>query len=175
MKTFAQLVAIVSTSAMLQGCLTLRSGEPPVSAGDEETVSAPAPEPARGPETAPAPPTDDRALRLTAETSQSSSGEFVVNGLNVEHNTIDILATRQISDYRLITLSDPARLVIDIPGAASAFPQKSLQIDKLGIATARFEIHPGFLRIFLDASQWRIIPYRVEEAKTGLKIIITTP
>ena len=181
MKTFTQVVVIVFTAALLQGCLSLRTVEPPDSGGEKETVSAPvpvpvpAPEPARGAEAAPSFPTDDRPLRLTAESSQSPAGEYIVNGLLVEQNTIEILATRQISDYRLITLSDPARLVIDIPGAASAFPQKSFQIDRLGIAVARFETHPGFTRVILDASHWRIIPYRVEEAGAGLRIVITSP
>ena len=99
----------------------------------------------------------------------------MINGLKAEQNTIEIQASGPIRDYSLITLSDPSRLVIDIPNAVSGFKQQSIPIDKYGIAMLRFERHQDFLRVYLDATQWRIIPYRLEESDTGLKIIITNP
>jgi hypothetical protein len=112
---------------------------------------------------------------MVAETTQAPAGELLVTGLNVDQDTIEIQANGQIRDFKLLTLSEPSRLVIDIPDAASGFKQKTIPIDKLGIASARFESHPGYLRIFLDATQWRIIPYRIEETDRSLKIIITAP
>jgi len=112
---------------------------------------------------------------VVAETTRAQAGEVLITGLQVEGNTIEIQASGQIGDYKLLTLSEPSRLVIDIPDAVSGFRQNIIPIDKLGIAAARFESHPGYLRIFLDATQWRIIPYRIEETGRSLKIIITAP
>src|SRR5512133_103676 len=186
MNMYLRVIALVSTSAMLQGCLTHRSAEPPaVTPAGEITATAPVPQPAREPASAPAPapvpvpappaPAREPALNLVAATTKPSAGELLITGLNVEQSTIEILASGPIRDYSLITLSDPSRLVIDIPNAVSGFKQNSIPIDKCGIALLRFESHPDFLRIYLDATQWRIIPYRLEESDTGLKIIITTP
>jgi len=112
---------------------------------------------------------------LTAETKDKPLGRILVNGLNVDDNMIEIVATERIRDYKVFTLTDPSRLVVDIPNAVSGFKLKNIRIDKLGIATVRFENNSEFLRIFLDATQWRILPYRVEESEKSLKIIITTP
>lgn len=179
MKMYAQLVLLVSTAALLQGCLTCQFGEPPSAPPvEEKPASAPATPPAPTPPPpplAPAAQVREPALNVVAETTQAPAGELLITGLNVELNTIEIMATGQIRDYKLLTLSEPSRLVIEIPNAVSGFKQKSIQIDKLGIAAARFESHPDYLRIFLDATQWRIIPYRIEETDRSLKIIITTP
>jgi outer membrane beta-barrel protein len=112
---------------------------------------------------------------LAAETKDKPLGKILVNGLNVDDNMIEIIATERIRDYKVFTLTDPSRLVVDISNAVSGFKLKNIRIDKLGIATVRFENNPEFLRIFLDATQWRILPYRVEESEKSLKIIITTP
>ena len=88
---------------------------------------------------------------------------------------IEIIATESIKDYKIFTLTEPSRLVIDIPNAVSSFKLENISIDKLGIGAVRFESNPDYLRIFLDATQWRILPYRVEVADKSLKIIITTP
>lgn len=120
-------------------------------------------------------PLQKTVTSLTAETKETPLGRILVSGLNVDDNMIEIFASERIRDYNVFTLTEPSRLVIDIPNAVSGFNLKSIRIDKLGIATVRFESHPEYLRIFLDAAQWRILPYRVEESDKSLKIIITTP
>jgi outer membrane beta-barrel protein len=117
----------------------------------------------------------DTFTSLTAETQTEPLGRILVYGLKVVDNMIEFIATESIKDYKIFTLTEPSRLVIDIPDAVSGFMQENISIDKLGISVVRFENNPGYLRIFLDATQWRILPYRVEEADKSLKIIITTP
>lgn len=112
---------------------------------------------------------------FTAETQADTLGKTLVYGLKVVDNMIEIIANEHIKDYKIFTLTEPSRLVVDIRNAVSGFKLENFSIDKLGIAAVRFENHPGYLRIFLDASQSRILPYRVEEADKSLKIIITTP
>lgn len=181
MKIIARLVCLVSMAVLLPGCLTWQFGDPPATvleAGKNSPtqVSAAASTPTPPPvPPVPSPAVKEPPLSVVAETTRALAGEVLITGLHVEGNTIEIQASVQIKDYKLLTLSEPSRLVIDIPDAVSGFRQKTIPIDKLGIAAARFESHPGYLRIFLDATQWRIIPYRIEETGRSLKIIITAP
>jgi outer membrane beta-barrel protein len=116
----------------------------------------PPPAPPESPKTETESTTQQPFTSLMAETKETP-GKILVHGLNV------------------FTLTEPSRLVIDIPNGVSGFKLKNIRIDKLGIATVRFENHPDYLRIFLDATQGRILPYRIEESDKSLKIIITTP
>jgi len=143
-------------------------------------VVKPAVKPLEPPPAPPEPPKTEAPAQqpftsLTAENKEAVPGRIMVTGLNVDDNMIEILATERIRNYNVFTLTEPSRLVIDIPNGVSGFRLKSIRVDKLGIATVRFENHPDYLRIFLDATQWRILPYRIEESGRSLKIIITTP
>lgn len=184
MKIIAQLVFLVSMAALLPGCLTWQFGDPPTAVPAAEKITpapvsaaAPPPIPVSAPPAPaePSPPVKEPPLKVVAETTQARAGDLLITGLAVAGNAIEIQASGQVGNYKLLTLSEPSRLVIDIPDAVSGFKQKTIPIDKLGIATVRFESHPGYLRIFLDATQWRIIPYRIEESGRSLKIIITAP
>lgn len=184
MKIIAQLVCLASMAALLPGCLTLQFGDPPapvLEAENNSSAQVSAAAPISLPVTAPPAPAEpsplvkEPPLKVVAETTRARAGDLLITGLAVEGNRIEIQASGQIGDYKLLTLSEPSRLVIDIPDAVSGFKQKIIPIDRLGIATVRFESHPGYLRIFLDATQWRIIPYRIEETDRGLRIIITAP
>ncbi len=110
-----------------------------------------------------------------AENTVASEGKILITGMRVDKNEFEIIASRPIRDYKLFTLSQPSRLVIDIPNGESGFVLKKVVIDRLGIATVRFESYADYLRIFFDAAQGRLIPYRVKETATGLKIIVTGP
>jgi outer membrane beta-barrel protein len=135
----------------------------------------PIPAPPAAPKPATEAPTQSTPARVMTETKETPSGKILVTGLNVDDNMIEIQATERIRDYKVFTLTEPSRLVIDIPNGVGGAKLENIRIDKLGIATARFENHPDYLRIFLDSTQWRILPYRIEESDKSLKIIITTP
>jgi len=110
-----------------------------------------------------------------AENTIASEGKILITGMRVDKNEFDIFASQPIRNYKLFTLSQPSRLVVDIPNGESGFILKKVVINRLGIATVRFESYPDYLRIFFDAAQGRLIPYRVEETASGLKIIVTGP
>jgi hypothetical protein len=110
-----------------------------------------------------------------AEDKEAPAGKIMVTGLKAQGNEFEIIATDRIKDYQISTLAQPSRLMLDIGNAVSGFRVQSILINRLGIATVRFESHPGFLRIFFDAVQGRLLPYRVEETARGLKIIVTSP
>jgi len=110
-----------------------------------------------------------------AENTTPSEGKILVTGMRVNKNEFEIIATEPIRDYKVFTLSQPSRLVVDIANGESGFILKKIVINRLGIATVRFEAYPEYLRMFFDAAQGRMIPYRIEETTTGLKIIVTSP
>lgn len=124
---------------------------------------------------APAIPATEAAPRSNwmAETTEAPAEKIIITGLRVGDNEIEILANDRIRNYTVFTLAQPSRLVIDINNAVSGFTQTSVLIGKLGLATLSFESYPTYLRIFLNASQGRILPYRVQESDRSLKIIMT--
>jgi outer membrane beta-barrel protein len=135
---------------------------PPVESAAETPATAPVPEAAQAPRT-----------RWTAETNGAPSGKIIITGLRAEENALEILANDRIRNYSVFTLTQPSRLVIDINNAVSGFSKTSILIDKVGLATLGFESYPDYLRIFLNAGQGRILPYRVQEGEKSLKIIMT--
>jgi outer membrane beta-barrel protein len=120
-------------------------------------------------------PIQEELSSWQAENTIAPVGKILVTGMRVEKNEFEIIATEPIRDYKLFTLSQPSRLVVDIANGESGFILKKVIINRLGIATVRFESYPDYLRIFFDAAQGRLIPYRIEETAKGLKIIVTSP
>jgi hypothetical protein len=121
---------------------------------------------------APSPPPEPTWL---ADTTVVPQGKIMITGMKIDQNVLEIMATERIRDYKVFTLSQPSRLVIDIPNTISGLSVTRILVDRLGIATVRLESYPDYLRIFLDAKEGRLIPYRIEETDKGLKVIITTP
>jgi hypothetical protein len=120
------------------------------------------------------PPVEEQNIWLAEET-RAPAGKNLITGLKIEGNGLEIMAKERITDYKIFTLPQPSRLVIDISNTVSGFRASSIQLNRLGIAAVRFESYPDYLRIFLDGAEGRMIPYRVEETDKGLKIIVTNP
>lgn len=120
-------------------------------------------------------PSQEEQSSWQAENTIPSEGKILVTGMRVNKNEFEIIASEPIRNYKIFTLSQPSRLVLDIANGESGFILKKVVINRLGIATVRFEAYPEYLRMFFDAAQGRMIPYRVEETATGLKIIVTSP
>ena len=145
-------------------------GSKPVSPAVEPSA---APVPEQSAPSVTVPRADENPSCWMADSTDRPSGKILVNGLCFRENALEILASEQIRKYDVFTLSQPSRLVIDISNAASGFKAKFIQTNHLGIAKIRFESYPDYLRIFLDAVQGLILPYRVEETGGSMKIIIT--
>ena len=110
-----------------------------------------------------------------AENTIASAGKILITGMRADKNEFELIGSEPIRNYKLFTLSQPSRLVVDIANGESGFILKKVVVNRLGIATVRFESYPDYLRIFFDAAQGRMIPYRIEETASGLKIIVTGP
>lgn len=120
-------------------------------------------------------PVQEEPSSWQAENTIASPGKILITGMRVDKNEFELIATEPIRDYKLFTLSQPSRLVVDIANGESGFILKKVVINRLGIATVRFESYPDYLRIFFDAAQGRLIPYRIVETDRGLKVIVTGP
>lgn len=157
---------------------------PPVPApasGPDEVIlpgrlpSPQAPVPAPVPEPIPAPvhiwegPTSWRA-----EKTEVPEGKILVTGFKIVQNSLEIIATGHCY-YHVYTLAQPSRLVIDITNGLNGFRDNRIQINKIGISAVRLEDNPEFLRIILDSAQENLLPYRIEEIESGLKVIVTKP
>jgi hypothetical protein len=75
-----------------------------------------------------------------------------VQSIEVKPEYIEIKADAPIDNYKIIRISEPWRLIIDIPGAVSMIPQKSVKIGNHNVSKARIGVHKGFLRIVLDST-----------------------
>jgi outer membrane beta-barrel protein len=143
-----------------------------------EPVPAPAPAPVPAPVPAPAPapaPAPEQPSSWQGAPTAVPAGAIMVNGMKVEDNILEFTASEAIKNYKVLTLSQPSRLVIDVANAVNGLGTGSITVNKLGVTTVRFESSPEYLRIILDAEEGRLIPYRIEETATGFKVIITTP
>ena len=141
-----------------------------------QKVKAPAPEPVPVPAPAPEPvPVKEAPTIWQGAPTAAPAGKILVTGMKIEQNALEIEATGRIRDYKIFTLSQPSRLVIDISNAVDSLGANRIPVHKLGIATVRFGSYPDHLRVVLDAELSEILPYRIEETDRGLKIIMTTP
>jgi len=133
---------------------------------EPEPVAAPAPPP-------PAPPAEETPSCWKADTTDAPAGKILITGLCFKDNTLEIQSSEKIRKYDIFTVSQPSRLVIDISNAASGFKAPAIYPNRLGIAAIRFASYPDYIRIFLDAAQGLILPYRTEETDGSLNITIT--
>jgi outer membrane beta-barrel protein len=145
---------------LLQGRLPSAAGQAPA------LEAAPAPGPPAGWEG----PTS-----WMAEKTDVPEGKILVVGYKVAGNSLEIIATDKVPNYKVYTLAQPSRLVIDITNGLNGFRTNNIPISRLGIATVRMEDTPDYLRIILDAAQENLLPYRIEETEKGLKVIVTKP
>lgn len=123
-----------------------------------------APEPVQEP----TPEPDARAATelLGIEISTSAGGD---------HSLIQLRANGRISNAEVLTLSDPDRLVIDIPGMSIAMESSSpMDVGSARIERVRMGTHVGMVRIVFDAGD-RAEPFddrNLEPVRDGLLIAL---
>lgn len=107
---------------------------------------------------------------VVPDTSASILSEpLVVTGVVVGNKIIDISGKSAISDYKTMTLNDPARLVIDVP-AVKGFPGSSFSVKKFGIEKIRVATNGSNVRIVLDSSSSKLPTYKIVKTAKGLQI-----
>jgi len=93
-----------------------------------------------------------------------------ITGISVKSDYLEIRADGPVEKYRVQRIASPWRLIIDIAGAVSAMPEKTVAINGLGISNARIGSHKGHLRIVLDSSEESLPTETVTPAENALRI-----
>ncbi len=100
----------------------------------------------------------------------SPANASAVRKVVVGNSSIDIQANGQVGDFKVIKLSKPERLAIDIPGVKSSQAGKSVAINKFGVSKVRVGVYPEYVRIVLDSSKAEFPKYTVTNIQDGLRI-----
>lgn len=111
------------------------------------------------PKLAPIVPTASRSSHATSVRKIVSGKTFV-----------DIQANGPVADFKVTRLSNPERLVIDLPGVRSLLTGKTVAINKFGVSKLRVGVYPEYVRIVVDASKSVFPKHTVTKIKDGLRI-----
>jgi type IV pilus assembly protein PilQ len=121
----------------------------------------------------PAAPTVIRIPKLEpvipAAIAPAPSAALEITGIEARGSYIEIRSNQPIADYKVIKLSKPERLVIDIAGARIQ-QKKSVPINKFGIAKIRIGASPQNVRLVLDSIRAGFPAYTVTNTENGLRI-----
>jgi hypothetical protein len=99
----------------------------------------------------------------------------VVNVLFEEKNdfvTINIIADGKLENYNAFKMDTPARLVLDIWGVGTRYPQKSIKMKNPFVKTVRIGQHPDKLRFVFDSSKSKLSPYQINRIDDKLIVSI---
>lgn len=98
------------------------------------------------------------------------SAEVSIKKIVTGDTFIDIQTNGDVGDYKIIKLTQPERIAIDIPGAISSLGTRSVLINKFGITKARIGINPGHIRIVLDTAKASFPKHTVTNSPNALRI-----
>jgi len=99
----------------------------------------------------------------------------VVNVLFEEKNdfiTFNIIGDGRLENYDSFKLDSPARLVLDIWGVGSRYPQKSIKIKSLFVKEVRIGQHPDKVRLVFDSLKPKLPPYQINRIEDKLIVSV---
>jgi len=130
------------------------------------------PPPAAAPVPLPA-PVDEGPTSWEGTVARVPAGKIMITSMKIEGNALVLTTTGRVANYRVFSLAQPSRLILDMANAVNGMGTDTIAVHRLGIAAVRFGSYPDTLRVVLDAEQSELLPYRVEEMENGLKIVMT--
>lgn len=95
-----------------------------------------------------------------------------INRILAVQNGFEILADAPLATPKVMTLSSPNRLALDIDCASYGIGSKALAFNHSGVTGVRIGNYPEKLRVVLDFNQAKLPPFWVEKISNGLKIHI---
>jgi hypothetical protein len=95
---------------------------------------------------------------------------LTILGIATGSSYIEISANQPIADYKVIKLSKPERLVIDIACSQTQQKPKSVTINKFGVTKARIGVSPQNVRVVIDTSKPAFPEYSISKTENGLRI-----
>jgi len=144
--------------------------EPRVIVQEEETNPQVSPVPVPLPT-----PVDAGITNWEGTATSVPAGKVMITGMKIEGNALVLTATGPLVNYKVFSLSQPSRMVLDMAQTVNGMGTNKIEVHNLGIASVRFGSYPETLRVVLDAEQSDLFPYRIEETGNGLKIIVKPP
>lgn len=93
-----------------------------------------------------------------------------ISAVKVNRDNLVIVTGSGVADYNAFTLTDPGRLVIDVPRAKCSILAKDMPVKRFGIAKARVGTYPDKVRLVFDAAGKKFPPYKIEKTGKGLKV-----
>jgi len=116
------------------------------------------------------PPARSKKLEPVVPATPARSAAVTINKIVAGDSYIDIQTDGTVGDYKIITLSKPERVSIDIPGARSSLKAKPVLIKKFGITRARVGIYKKHVRVVLDSSAAAFPKYTITNRPNALRI-----
>lgn len=116
------------------------------------------------------PPARSKKLEPVVPAVQARSATVTINKIVTGDSYIDIQTDGTVGDYKIISLSKPERVSIDIPGSRSSLKAKQIPIKKFGITRARVGIYKTRVRVVLDASGSAFPKYTITNRPNALRI-----
>ncbi|HKA32579.1 MAG TPA: secretin and TonB N-terminal domain-containing protein, partial [Candidatus Binatia bacterium] len=140
----------------------------------QEQPPAPDPRAARAAEEA---RREQAAQPLTVKESPLQEQAFRVQDLSVSEErgqtTLKIRFSEPVSQYRHFSLTQPARIVLDVFGPANAMPDvDTFRAETSWISVLRLSSGPGNLRLVMEIAAAETPAYVIEPDATGLKVVV---
>ncbi|HEX9899636.1 MAG TPA: AMIN domain-containing protein, partial [Candidatus Methylomirabilis sp.] len=175
----AAALVLAACAAEMAGVQPVPSSTPPpapatpsVAAPVPAPVQVPAPTPpappavAAAPSPAPPPPAPSRPIEVTAVDAQEAGTGGLI---------LAVAADGPIATYESFTLSDPPRLIVDIPNATHAIPQPIAARPPMvtAIRSSQYRERPvKMVRVVLDLRA--TVPYQITTVDNQLRVQLGT-
>jgi outer membrane beta-barrel protein len=109
-----------------------------------------------------------------ASASSACTSTAKMSRIVAVQNGFEILADSTLAVPRVITLSNPTRLALDIDCASNGIGSKTLAFNHGSVVRVRTGNYPEKLRVVFDFNQTLVPSYRVEKISNGLKVSINS-
>ncbi len=137
-----------------------------------------------------APPPDSRAVRAAEEARREQAAQtlsikesplqdqaFRVQDLSIGEErgqtTLKVRFSEPVNQYRHFSLTQPARIVLDVFGPATAMPDvDTFRADTNWLSVVRLTSGPGNLRLVMEVAAAETPAYAIEPDGTGLKLVV---
>ena len=86
--------------------------------------------------------------------------------------TFNIIADGRLENYNSFKLDSPARLVLDIWGVGSRYPQKSIKMKNPFVKEVRIGQHSDKLRLVFDSLKPKLPPYQINRINDKLIVSV---
>ncbi|BDV43678.1 type IV pilus secretin lipoprotein PilQ [Geotalea uraniireducens] len=113
----------------------------------------------------------EKPVDTTVNEEPVAKGPVVVSSIVAAKDSIDIITSGPVADYKSFSLTKPDRFVIDLFAVKSGFESRVVPVNSLNVGTARIGAYPDKVRIVLDAAEGRLPAFAIDRFASGLKVV----